>query len=136
MVYEIIQISESLPSQKMSLNAREFKLHTFHNPLSLSSTPKSLLHPKVQALVSGKETHVKLSQFWPGGSIILTQCPDFNSSCLKVRLKNSQMLFFPLCPHFFAKSFFYSWRLKCRHLFLSGVSLIQVPTHGVVWEEK
>lgn len=129
MVYEIIQISESLPSQKKSLNAKEFKLHTFHNPLSL-------LHPKVQALVSRKETHVKLSQFWLGGSIILTQCPDFNSSCLKVRLKNSQMLFFPLCPHFFAKSFFYFCRSKCRSLFLSGVSLIQVPTHGVVWEER
>lgn len=45
MVYEIIQIPESFPSQKKSLNAKEFKLHTLHNPLRLP-------HPQVQALDS------------------------------------------------------------------------------------
>lgn len=33
MVYEIIQIPESFPSQKKkSLNAKDFKLHALYNP--------------------------------------------------------------------------------------------------------
>lgn len=93
MVYEIIQIPESFSNQKKSLNAKEFKLLTVHNPLSPPPPP-----PPVQALVSRKETHVKPSKFWVGGSMILTQCPDFNPCCWKVQLKNSQLLFFSPCP--------------------------------------
>lgn len=52
MVYEIIQIPEFFPNQNKSLNAKEFKLHTVHNPLRLSPS-------QVQTLVSRKETHVK-----------------------------------------------------------------------------
>lgn len=32
MVYEIIQIPESHPSQKKSINAKEFKLHSLRDP--------------------------------------------------------------------------------------------------------
>lgn len=41
MVYEIIQIPESFPSQNKSLNAKEFKLHTLHDPPRLFLSPLS-----------------------------------------------------------------------------------------------
>lgn len=41
MVYEIIQIPESFPSQNKSLNAKEFKLHTLHDPPRLFLSPSS-----------------------------------------------------------------------------------------------
>lgn len=39
--------------------------------------------------------------------MILIQCPEFNSSCWKVRLKNSSMQVFPHCPQTFLNSSFY-----------------------------
>ena len=74
MVYEIIQIPESFPSQNKSLNAKQFKLHTLRDP------PRLFLSPLLQALVSRKEMHVKFSKFGEDGSKILTQCPDFHPS--------------------------------------------------------
>ena len=123
MVYEIIQIPESFPSQNKSLNAKEFKLHTLHDP------PGFFFPPRVQALVSRKKKmHVKFSKFGEDGSKILTQCPDFHPSHWKVRLENSQRRIFPTMSSDFINSSLY-----CRsEAFSLAGSHLANPDYGIL----
>lgn len=67
-----------LPSQNKSLNAKEFKLHTLHDPPRLFSFPSS-------ASISFKEkkTQVKFSKFGEGGLQDFDSMSWFSSKPLK-----------------------------------------------------